>query len=69
VSLQPHQSAFNKLFNVHAVLEQELKYYSCVTQGVSPRPPSLPPSLPSSLPSFLCNLWSFCFPLISIKLC
>lgn len=37
VSLQPHQAAFNKLSNVHAVLEQELKYYSCVTQGTTIR--------------------------------
>uniref|UniRef100_I2CR02 Ubiquitin fusion degradation 1 n=1 Tax=Nannochloropsis gaditana (strain CCMP526) TaxID=1093141 RepID=I2CR02_NANGC len=37
VSFQPHQAAFNKLANVHAVLEQELKYYSCVTQGTTIR--------------------------------
>ena len=45
VSLQPHDASFNKLSNVHAVLEQELKYYSCVTQGV--RLSLLPPTHPN----------------------
>lgn len=34
VALQPHTAAFSKMANPHAVLESELKYYSCVTKGV-----------------------------------
>lgn len=38
VALQPHTAAFSKMANPHAVLESELKYYSCVTKGVRAKP-------------------------------
>ncbi|CAM9551036.1 unnamed protein product [Phaeothamnion confervicola] len=35
VVLQPHTSAFAKLTNSQAVLEMELKHYSCLTKGTT----------------------------------